>query len=185
MKKACILLAEGFEEVEAVTPIDYLRRAGIEVRVLGLGGRTIGGSHGITIVADAALEEIAAATTYDAVIVPGGMPGAAHLAESQEVVALIRRHFAAGGIIAAICAAPAVVLHGACGIMEGKRFTGFPGTEGKVKGGMPVDEKVVVDGNLITSKGAGTAGEFAVAIIKALLDEEEAETIAERVLMRL
>jgi len=185
MKKACILLAEGFEEVEAVTPIDYLRRAGIEVRVLGLGGRTIGGSHGITIMADAALEEIAAATTYDAVIVPGGMPGAAHLAESQEVVALIRRHFAAGGIIAAICAAPAVVLHGACGILAGKRFTGFPGTEGQVKGGVPVNQNVVVDGNLITSKGAGTAGEFAIAIIKALLGREAAEAIAERVLLRL
>ena len=73
----------------------------------------------------------------------------------------------------------------ACGIMEGKRFTGFPGTEGKVKGGVPVNQNVIVDGNLITSKGAGTAGEFAVAIIKALLDEEAAETIAERVLLRL
>ena len=185
MKKACILLAEGFEEVEAVTPIDYLRRAGIEVRILGLGGRTIGGSHGIRIVADAAIEESAATETYDAVIVPGGMPGAAHLAESRDVVALIRRHYAAGEIIAAICAAPAVVLHGACGILEGKRFTGFPGTEGTVKGGLPIDENVVVDGNLITSKGAGTAGEFAVAVIKALLGEAAAETIAERVLLRL
>lgn len=185
MKKACILLAEGFEEVEAVTPIDYLRRAGIEVRVLGLGGRSISGSHGITIVADAVLGDLEAAQTYDAILVPGGMPGAAHLAESRDVTALITRHFAAGLIVAAICAAPAVVLHGACGILAGKRFTGFPGTEGQVKGGVPVNQNVVVDGNLITSKGAGTAGEFAIAIIKALLDEEAAETIAKRVLLRL
>jgi len=185
MKNACILLAEGFEEVEAVTPIDYLRRAGIDVTVLGVEGRNVRGSHGITIVADAAFGEIEAAKTYDAVIVPGGMPGAAHLAESRNVVALIRRHFAAGHIIAALCAAPAVVLHGACGILAGKRFTGFPGTESQVKGGLPVNEKVVVDGNLITSKGAGTAGEFAVAIIGALTDSGTAETIAERVLLRL
>lgn len=185
MKKACVLLAEGFEEVEAVTPIDYLRRAGIEVRALGLGGRSVSGAHGITIMADAALGDQEAARTYDAIIVPGGMPGAAHLAESPDVVALIKRHFAAGLIVAAICAAPAVVLHGACGIMEGKRFTGFPGTEGQVEGGLPVNEKVVVEGNLITSKGAGTAGEFAVAIIKALLGEAAAEAMAERVLLRL
>lgn len=185
MKKACVLLAEGFEEVEAVTPIDYLRRAGIEVTIFGVGTMSARGSHGIAIAADEALDADKATRRFDAVIVPGGMPGATHLAESRDVVALIQRHFAAGLIVAAICAAPAVVLHGACGILAGKRFTGFPGTEAQVKGGLPVDERVVVEGNLITSKGAGSAGEFSIAIIAALLGDEAARTIAERVLLRL
>lgn len=96
---------------------------------------------------------------------------------------MILRHHERGKIIAAICAAPAVVLHGACGILEGKRFTGFPGTESTVKGGHFVPERVVVDGTLITSRGPGTAGEFAIAIITALVGEPAAKSVADSVLL--
>lgn len=184
MKKACILLAEGFEEVEAITPADYLRRAGVEVTILGVGGREIKGSHGITVSADATLDSEKDAPLFDAVILPGGMPGAKHLAESKDVVDLIQHHYAAGRIVAAICAAPAVVLHGACNLLQGKRFTGFPGTESQVKGGLPLAERVVIDGNLITSRSAGTAGEFAVAIAAALVGGKAAGSVAESVLLR-
>jgi len=183
MKKACVLLAEGFEEVEAITPIDYLRRAGVEVTVLGVGGREIKGSHGIGVLTDAKLGDEKDAALYDAVILPGGGPGSRHLAESKGVVDLILRHNAAGKIVAAICAAPAIVLHGACNLLQGKRFTGFPGTEAQVKGGLPVAERVVVDGNLITSRSAGTAGEFAVAIAAALVGNDDAAKVAESVLL--
>lgn len=183
MKKACVVLAEGFEEVEAITPVDYLRRAGIEVTLLGLGGLNIRGSHGITVTADVAIGKETVGLVFDAVIVPGGMPGAKHLAESASVVDLILRHYAAGKTVASICAGPAVVLYGACHLLQGKRFTGFPGTEAQVKGGVPVAERVVIDGNLITSRGAGTAGEFAIAIIAALTGKEAAQSIAEAVLL--
>lgn len=184
MKKACVLLAEGFEEVEALTPVDYMRRAGIEVTMLGLGGLKILGAHGIMVSADAALEGSPAGIVYDAVIVPGGMPGSKNLAGSREVRDLIERHFEAGRIVAAICAAPALVLHEACGILEARRFTGYPGTEIKVKGAVAVSDRVVVDGNLITSRSAGSAGEFAVAIIAALAGEGAAKKIAESVLLK-
>ena len=109
MKTACVLLADGFEEVEAVTPIDYLRRAGIDVQILGVTGRTIAGSHGIKIEANLGTEGFN--RDFDCVIVPGGGRGAGNIAASPTAVYLIKRHFGAGKLIAAICAAPAAVLH--------------------------------------------------------------------------
>lgn len=182
MKKAIVLLAEGFEEVEALTPVDYLRRAGVEVTLAGVGGRDVTGSHGIRVDTDLALDELEE-ELFDAVVVPGGLPGASNLAASPEVVALVRRHFAAGRLVASICAAPALVLHGACGILAGRRFTGYPGTEKGVEGATFAAGRVVVDGNLVTSRAAGCAGEFAVAIVAELLGEETARGLADRVLL--
>jgi 4-methyl-5(b-hydroxyethyl)-thiazole monophosphate biosynthesis len=182
MKTACVLLADGFEEVEAVTPIDYLRRAGIEVLTLGVTGKGIAGSRGIRIEADMGTEGFN--KDFDCVVVPGGGRGAANIAASPSAVYLIKRHFGAGALVAAICAAPAVVLHSACGILKGRRFTGFPGTEKDVEGAIFSEERVVTDGNLITSRAAGTAGEFARAIVCALLGEAAAEALAETVLLR-
>lgn len=182
MKKACVLLAEGFEEVEGLTPVDYLRRAGIEVLIVGVDSRDIGGGHAVRIDTDLTIDEIEG--DYDAIIVPGGGLGSKNLAANAEVVKLITRHFAAGKLIAAICAAPAVVLHGACGILTGRRFTGYPGTEKDVQGATFVPERVVVDGNLITARGAGVAGEFSMAIIAALLDKATADELAKRVLLK-
>jgi 4-methyl-5(b-hydroxyethyl)-thiazole monophosphate biosynthesis len=182
MKTACVLLAEGFEEVEAITPIDYLRRAGIDVRVLGVSGRTVVGSHDIKIDADQGPEGLTG--DYDCVVLPGGGRGADNLAASPSVVELVRRQFRAGKLVAAICAAPAVVLHGACGILQGRRFTCFPGLESKVTGASFSEDRVVVDGNLITSRSAGTAGEFSAAIAQALVGADASRELAGKVLLR-
>jgi 4-methyl-5(b-hydroxyethyl)-thiazole monophosphate biosynthesis len=183
MMTACVLLADGFEEVEAVTPIDYLRRAGVDVKILGVTGKTVSGSHGIRIETESGTEGFA--KDYDCIVVPGGGRGADNIAASPSAAYLIKRHFGAGKLVAAICAAPAVVLHGACGILQGRRFTCFPGLEAKVSGAEFSEERVVVDGNLITSRAAGTAGEFAAAIVRQLLGEEAAEKFAKTVLLRI
>jgi protein deglycase len=182
MKTVCVLLADGFEEVEAVTPIDYLRRAGVDVKTLGLTGKTVSGSHGIKIEADLGSEGFS--RDFDCVVVPGGGRGADNIAASPQAVFLIKRHFGAGKLVAAICAAPAVVLHGACGILGGRRFTCFPGLETKVTGASFSEDRVVVDGNLITSRAAGTAGEFARAIVAKLVGDSAAKELEEKVLLR-
>jgi protein deglycase len=181
MKTACVLLADGFEEVEAVTPVDYLRRAGIEVKIVGVTGKTVSGSHGIKIESDLGSEGLG--RDYDCIIVPGGGRGADNLAASPSALYLIKRHFATGKLVAAICAAPAVVLHSACGILKGRRFTGYPGSETKVVGAEFSEDRVVVDGNLITSRGAGTAGEFSAAIVAALVGEGAAAELTAKVLL--
>jgi 4-methyl-5(b-hydroxyethyl)-thiazole monophosphate biosynthesis len=188
MKKTIILLADGFEEVEALTSVDYLRRAGIDVRTVGVTGSIVQGGHGILVRADIELSELSGAV--DCVVVPGGGKGAENLAASPAVVELIRRQFSSGALVAAICAAPAVVLHEACGILAGRKFTGYPGTETRVQGAdfREADfreDRVVVDGNLITSRAAGCAGEFAYAIVKALLGAKEAQELADKVLLQV
>ena len=181
-KKAIVLLAEGFEEIEAMTPIDYLRRAGIEVTVVAIGGNlTVKGARGVSVNADMSLREIETAS-FDAVVIPGGMPGAANLAASKETGALIAEAAAAGKLVCAICASPAVVL-APLGLLSGKKFTCYPGMEEKITDGKWADGSVIIDGNIITSRGAGTAGVFAIAIIEFLLGEGEGKKIAEAVLL--
>jgi 4-methyl-5(b-hydroxyethyl)-thiazole monophosphate biosynthesis len=184
-KKALVLLADGFEDVEAVTPIDYLRRAGIEVSTVSISDSLTVTSKwgGIKMSAATTLTEIAKqGGGWDAVIIPGGMPGAANLAASKETSALIIDMAAAGKLICAICAAPALVL-APLGLLAGKKFTCYPGMEEKAADGEWSDGRVVTDGNIITSRGAGTAGEFAIAIIEKLLDKAAAQKIADTVLL--
>jgi 4-methyl-5(b-hydroxyethyl)-thiazole monophosphate biosynthesis len=181
MKTACVLMADGFEEVEAVTPIDYLRRAGVDVKILGVTGKSVSGARGIKIEAELGSEGFG--KDYDCVVVPGGGRGAANIAASPQAVFLIKRHFDSGKLVAAICAAPAVVLHEACGILSGRRFTCYPGLESKVKGAAFSEDRVVVDGKLVTSRGAGTAGEFSRAIVRELVGSAEADELAEKVLL--
>jgi 4-methyl-5(b-hydroxyethyl)-thiazole monophosphate biosynthesis len=186
-KKAVVLLAEGFEEVEAVTPIDYLRRAGVEVTTAAIGeSQAVKGSRGITVTADTTLAALAkqeaGPASWDAVVIPGGLPGAANLAASAEAGALLKEMAAAGKLVCAICASPAMVL-APLGLLSGKQFTCFPGKEQMVKGGAWSQDRVVVDGNIITSRAAGTAGNFAVAIIGKLLGEAEGKKVAESVLL--
>ena len=187
MKKAVVLLAGGFEDVEAITPIDYLRRAGIDVTIASISQNLEVTSRwgGIKVIADTTLTEILSNNeqiNLDAVILPGGMPGATNLAASAEVSKLLNETNSAGKLICAICASPAMIL-APQGFLSGKRFTCYPGMEEKVAGGSWSQDRVVVDGNIITSRGAGTAGEFAVAIIGKLLDEATAKKIAEAVLL--
>jgi 4-methyl-5(b-hydroxyethyl)-thiazole monophosphate biosynthesis len=183
MTKAYILLAEGFEEVEALTPADYLRRAGIDVKLVSMTGHAlVRGARGISVQADMAFPDIPA--DLDCLILPGGMPGSRNLAARPEVVDIVRKNFAAGKLIAAICAAPALVLGKAAGILKGRRFTCYPGEEANAgPGGSFVESRVVEDGNLITSRAAGTAGEFSLAIVAALAGKAAAEKLRQGVML--
>ena len=186
-KSAIVLLAEGFEEVEAITPIDYLRRAGIEVTVTAVSGNLlVKGARGIVVDADITLYDLAnqqeTADIYDAIIIPGGMPGATNIAASPEAATLITEMAAAGKLICAICASPAVVL-APLGLLTGKKFTCYPGMEETVQGSHWTDKRVIISDNIITSRAAGTAGEFSIAIISQLLGETEGDRIAQAVLL--
>jgi protein deglycase len=185
-KTAAVLLAEGFEEVEAITPIDYLRRAGIEVAVLGVHGDSAKGSHGIRVAADRALSD--GEGLYDCLVVPGG-PGAREMGKSEAVLRLVRAHAEAQRLVAAICAAPVVVL-GPAGVLAARRFTCFPGMETELEalpGGATFvpGPRVLRDGPFVTSRAAGSSGEFAVEIVRALLGDEAAEKLAASVLARV
>ncbi len=189
-KRAIIFLADGFEEVEAVTPIDYLRRAGVEVTVAAVGHeRAVKSSRGLSILATDTVADLSAAAgrwtpaSWDAVLVPGGMPGATNVAASRPCGDLLKAFAASGKVIGAICAAPAVVL-APLGILSGRAFTCFPGMEKEVSGGRWKEDRVVVDGNLITSRSAGTAGEWARALVATLCGEEAAHRLTNAVLLK-
>ncbi|MDR1317666.1 MAG: DJ-1/PfpI family protein [Spirochaetales bacterium] len=181
MKKIAVLLAEGFEEVEAVTPIDFLRRAGVDVITAGISGKTVTGAHGVPFTADALVQD--APADLDGVVIPGGMPGAANIAESAAALELVKKLSASGKLVAAICAAPGVVL-GPNGFLKGKRFTCYPGYEKDVSGASFSEDRVVIDGNLITSRGPGTAAEFALALIKYLAGKDAADKVHRETIQR-
>ena len=170
----------GFEEVEAVTPMDYLRRAGIEVILAGVSGEYITGAHGITLKTDldvAGTEDL----ELNAVVLPGGMPGAENIAASGDALRLILRVFHAGGLIAAICAAPAVVLD-PLGVLKNKQATCYPGFEKRFMDAAYVQDRVVLDGNVITSCGPGCAADFSFAIIDYLAGGKQADEVRQRTL---
>ena len=179
MSKVLMPLAEGFEEIEAVTVVDLLRRAGIEVQTASLGAREVTGSHGITVLADLGLDA-AAADDYDMIVLPGGMPGADHLKKDARVVALLRQFAAAGRYTAAICAAPGVLAH--AGLLEGRAATSYPGflTRESAAGLRLSEDPVVVDGRVVTSRGPGTAVHFALALIELLAGAEARRAVQER-----
>jgi len=174
-KKAIIILAEGFEEIETTTPIDLLRRSGIDVTVCGLVSNEIKGSRGMVIKADRIIDDID--EDYDACILPGGMPGASNLAESGKVSKLIKNMHKDDKIIAALCASPAVVL-APTGILDNKSATCYPGMEnGFHKTTTPKEDDVVVDGNIITSRGPATAFSFSLKIIEMLCGKDTANLV--------
>ena len=170
-------LAEGFEELEAVAPLDILRRAGVDVRTVGIGGKTVTGSHGIAIACDITPEEIDAQSCRG-VILPGG-PGRANLAISPAVPELLRSVSARGGLIAAICGAPELL--GRLELLEGKRACCFPGSEKDLVGAHICYDPVVIDGNIITSRGAGTSVLFALALVEYLVSPGKAKEIAAQI----
>ncbi len=175
MKKVLILFANGTEEVEALTPLDYLRRAGADVTLVGVGGEYPVGSHGITVKADATLDALDQSVEFDMLVIPGGMPGTNNIEESQKAQALISRAEKEHKFIGAICAAPKIL--GARGILNGKKATCYPGFEKYLAGATVENKKAVCDGNIITATGAGAANEFALALISALDGEDAAEKI--------
>jgi len=165
MKRVLVPLAEGFEELEAVTIIDMLRRAGIEVVVAALAGNPVRGAHGIALAADAALDDVSA-QEFDLIALPGGMPGASNLADDPRIGAIIRRLHDGGRRVAAICAAPMALA--AAGVLAGRRATAYPGVLDRAADVTLVDEPVVVDGRVITSRGPGTALDFALELVAQL-----------------
>lgn len=181
MKKVLLLLAEGFEEVEALTPVDYLRRADVQVDMASLTDElSVIGSHGIVVSADTILDKVETAE-YDAVYLPGGMPGSLHLRDDARVIALVREFAQKEKVIAAICAAP-IVLEKA-GIIAQKQVTGFPGTVDKLPHIGSYAEKAVVvqDGNIFTGRGAAAAAYLSFALITHLCDQETGERVKEGV----
>jgi protein deglycase len=180
-KKALIILADGFEEIEAISVIDILRRAGIEVTVAGLEAMEIKGSHAVAVTCDARLADTH--TDFDAIILPGGMPGAMHLATSVKVASIVKDFFARGKIVAAICASPAVVL-APLGILDNKSATCFPTMEKEFHPSTVFKpHKVVVDGTVITSRSPGTAAYFALAIAEKLAGKDKAEQLRKGMLI--
>ncbi len=181
-KTAVVILAEGFEELEAIAPIDVLRRAGVRVTLAGVDSRLVSSSRKIGIHADALLKDIQ--DLPDVVILPGGLPGATNLAKSEEVSKFIKRMNAEGKLVAAICAAPAVVL-APLGILEGKKATCYPGCEADFSSTtIHSKERVVVDGNIITSQGPGTALEFALVIATRLVGKDLADNVRDKMLIQ-
>jgi len=178
--KLLVPLAEGFEEVEAVALIDVLRRAELEVVVAALEGEVATGSHGIRVVADAALGELEL-DEFTCVVLPGGMPGTTHLMEDPRVLALVQRLHGEGRPVAAICAAPLVL--DAAGVLAGVPFTCHPSVAARMSS-PPREERVVAAGNVFTSRGPGTALEFGLALVEHLVGAQVAQHLAGSMLIQ-
>jgi len=169
---ALVLLAEGFEEIEATAIIDVLRRAGVTVTAAALGASPVRGSHGIALVADRSLDGLDTGT-FDAVVLPGGMPGAKNLKEDARVRELVAKAAHDGKVVAAVCAGPIALA--AAGVLAGRRATAYPGYE--LEGAVYSEERVVVDDNVVTSRGPGTVIEFSLALVEKLVGSAKAERL--------
>lgn len=182
MAKVYIFLADGFEEIEALTVVDLLRRAEIDINMVSITGNLqVEGAHSIKVLADILFEDLEF-DYADLLVLPGGMPGTNRLMEHEGLDKLLRKFHKENKDIAAICAAPSVL--GNKGILAGKRATSYPGFEDKLINSTVVNQDVVEDGNIVTSKGLGTAIDFSLAIIKRLTDENTAHEIADSIIYR-
>jgi 4-methyl-5(b-hydroxyethyl)-thiazole monophosphate biosynthesis len=172
MASVLVPLAQGCEELEAVTIVDLLRRAGIEVITAGLDSQTVRASRGVVLVPDVSLDA-ALERDYDMVVLPGGLPGADHLKNDPRIIALLKKMADAGKYTAAICAAPGVLAH--AGLLDGRRATSYPGTldPETVPALDYLEQAVVADDKVITSRGPGTAMDFALELIAALAGREK------------
>ncbi len=174
MRDIYLFLAEGFEEIEALTVVDLARRAGLTCDMVSVtDNRMVTGSHGIAVQADLLFEE---AEEAKAICLPGGMPGTKHLLAHEGLKNMILRYREAGRLLSAICAAPTVF--GTLGLLSGKRAICYPGMEDRLTGATVVKQAVVEDGQLITSRGMGTAIEFGLALVARLAGGETAEKLA-------
>ena len=172
MARVLVPLAQGCEELEAVTIIDLLRRAGIEVVAAGLDDGLVKCSRGVVLMPDASLDEVLD-QTFDMIVLPGGLPGADHLRDDPRIQQLLRQMAEQGRYTAAICAAPKVLA--SAGVLDGRQATAYPGvlSAEDLPATRVLDEAVVRDGSVITSRGPGTAMDFALSLIEALLGPEQ------------
>ncbi|MBP5328693.1 MAG: DJ-1/PfpI family protein [Spirochaetaceae bacterium] len=204
--KVLVLLAEGFEEIEALTPVDYLRRAGAEVTLAAISGRSestsgrsesskkVTGSHKITVEADCRIADVNA-SEFDMVICPGGMPGSSNIAASAKAADVIRKINSKNGFVAAICAAPVVVL-APLGLLKEKKFTCYPGMENAIEqfvgqnwkeltaGATHSKDRVVQDGKTITAGGPGVAEEFALKLVEVFFGSDKTGELRKGIVAR-
>jgi protein deglycase len=181
-KKVLIVLADGFEDIEAITPIDVLKRAELEVVVAGLSGKLVTSSHGLRVEADVALTDYR--ELPDAIVLPGGLPGSKNLAESKALANLIQKMNRENKTVGAICAAPALAL-APTGILDGRKATCYPGFEKNFSSAISFsEERVVIDGNVVTSRGPGSALEFSIALAERLAGKEKAEALRNGLLVQ-
>lgn len=176
-----LFLADGFEIVEAMAPVDMLRRAKIDVLTVGVYSKTVKSSCGICVEADITADEFSY-ENVEAIILPGGMPGTVNLEKSPLVQSVIDDAVRDGVLIAAICAAPSIL--GKKGLLRGKNAICYPGFESALDGALVSRDYVVTDGDYITAKGAGVAVDFGIEIIKELIGEEAAETVRSQIQCR-
>ena len=184
MVKALVFLATGFEEIETITIVDVLRRAGVDVTVAGLAPNVVEGAHGIKIVPDNSIDDVTI-EDFDAVICPGGSPGYKNLRKDPRVIDMIKKAFGSKKLVAAICAAPAVLSD--AGVLEGKACTIYPGMEDELRkgGGKPKMDMVVVDGNIVTSRGPATALPFALKLAEKLVGKQVAENVSKKTMANI
>lgn len=183
MKKVMMFFAEGFEEVEALSVVDVLRRGGVEVEMTSIDeGKVVTGSHGIGIITNRNIKDVTAEDLedMDGFLLPGGMPGTLNLKKSERVREILCRGNEKGKLLGAICAAP--IVFGACDILKGKKATCYPGFEKELTGAEATTNPVVVDGNIVTSRGVGTALDFGLTLLGILTDEENSKKIKESIL---
>lgn len=179
-KRAIVFLADGFEETEALAPVDIMRRCGIEVSLVSINKtQTVTSSHKIIVTADQTLDEPLGA--YDLLMLPGGMPGTTNLNSDQRVKDEVMKAYNANKKLAAICAGPMVF--GQLGILKGKKATCFPGFEQHLEGATLTGTKTATDGNIITAIGAGASLHLGVEIVRELLGNSEAEKVASQIQM--
>lgn len=182
MKQISVFLADGFEEIEGLTVVDILRRAGVQVDTVSVtGDRTIHGSHQIDVQADFLFEEMDFTQT-DMLVLPGGMPGTKYLMEHKGLRSLLQAYHEQGQYIAAICAAPSIF--GGLGFLKGRKACCYPSFEEKLEGAEVVQDAVSVDGHVVTSRGMGTAIPFALKLTGLLCGEEKAEEIGRSIIYR-
>lgn len=183
MKKVLVFIADGTEEIEVLTPVDFFRRAGIQVDLVAVKNtRKVRLAHQVYAGADKTIDDIAG-PDYDAFYIPGGMPGATNIRDNEKVIGLIKEAESQGKILAAICAGP-IVLE-AAGLLKDKNFTCYPGFEKEIKEGNFVDDLVVKDGNIFTGKGPAAAAKLSFALIEELLSKDQAEEIKDQTLFNL
>lgn len=168
-------LADGFEETEAIAPVDMLRRAGVTVKTVGIGKSVITGSHGLSVICDLTDSEVRLTDELDGVILPGGMPGTLNLDASQAVHSAVDFAVSHQKLVCAICAAPSIL--GRKGLLSGKKAIAFPGFEKELEGAIISKDPVVKDGVFITAKGAGVAVDFGLEIVAALVSRAKSDEI--------
>lgn len=174
-----MFLAEGFEEIEALCPLDLMRRAGLPVTTVGIGGIEITGAHGITVRSDIADKDFKDESP-DLVFLPGGMPGTLNLAKSSAVMTAIQAAKTSDAYIAAICAAPSIL--GDMGLLEGKEAVCYPGFEDRLTGAHLSKKRVVLDGKILTAAGMGVALDMGLAIVEILCGKEKAKELRHAVI---